>query len=179
MLVVLILYKWLLFSFTATLLTGKAGNDFYLKEKKHPFYISVTEINHNGKDKTLEISCKIFADDMEATLKQNYKTAVDLTSEKQQALANNFIKEYISRHLKLSAEDKALLLNYVGFEKESEAVYCYFEVSNISAVKNLKIENTILHDFTPQQINIMHVTVNGKRQSIKLDAGQKEARFVF
>ena len=25
----------------------------------HPFYVSVTEINHNAKQQTLEISCKI------------------------------------------------------------------------------------------------------------------------
>ena len=29
----------------------------------HPFFISVTEINHNIKDKSLEVSCKIFTDD--------------------------------------------------------------------------------------------------------------------
>ena len=43
----------------------------------------------------------------------------------------------------------------------------------------MNINNSILHDFTPQQINIMHVIVNGKRQSIKLDFPQKEAQFSF
>ena len=31
----------------------------------HPFYISVTEINQNPKEKTLEISCKLFAEDFD------------------------------------------------------------------------------------------------------------------
>ena len=42
----------------------------------HPYYISVVEINHNPTDKTLEISCKIFTNDFEATLEKNYKTKV-------------------------------------------------------------------------------------------------------
>ena len=41
----------------------------------HPIFVSVTEIEHNAKDKTLEISCKIFTDDFEKTLRLTYKGA--------------------------------------------------------------------------------------------------------
>jgi hypothetical protein len=34
----------------------------------HPFYVSVTEISQNATDKSLEVSCKFFADDFEQTL---------------------------------------------------------------------------------------------------------------
>src|SRR6267378_1432289 len=44
----------------------------------HPFHVSVVEVNHNAADKTFEISCKIFTDDLEKVLAQNYKTRVDL-----------------------------------------------------------------------------------------------------
>ena len=36
----------------------------------HPFYVSVTEINHNAADKTLEISCKMFTEDLEEILEK-------------------------------------------------------------------------------------------------------------
>ena len=36
----------------------------------HPLYISVTEINHNSKDKILEVSCKIFTNDFETVLEK-------------------------------------------------------------------------------------------------------------
>ncbi len=36
----------------------------------HPFYVSVTEISHNAKDKTLEISCKLFSSDFETVLEK-------------------------------------------------------------------------------------------------------------
>ena len=60
-----LLYKWLFLVFmTATGYTGqeKSGSPV------HPFFVSVTEINHNAGDKNLEISCKIFTDDFEAAL---------------------------------------------------------------------------------------------------------------
>ena len=67
-------YKWLLFPVLGIVLSS-AG-----LPKLHPFHVSVVEINHNATDKTLEISCKIFTDDFEKVLAQNYKTKVDLTN---------------------------------------------------------------------------------------------------
>ena len=47
----------------------KAG-DPSPKAAVHPFYVSVTEINQNAAEKSLEISCKFFADDFEQTLEK-------------------------------------------------------------------------------------------------------------
>jgi hypothetical protein len=149
------------------------------KESFHPFYVSVTEINHNAKEKTLEVSCKIFADDMEAVLKQNYKTKVDLVSPQQHEQNNKLIADYIIKHLAFVADGKPVKLSYVGFEKESESVYCYFEVDNLPALKKLDVTNSLLQDFNDTQINIMHVIVNGNRKSYKLDYPNKQASFSF
>ena len=145
----------------------------------HPFYVSVTEINHNAKEQAIEVSCKIFADDMEEVLRKNYKVAVDLTNSKQQAQNDKLITDYVSRHLSFSADGKALHLKYIGFEKESESVYCYFEMTGISSLKKLEVTNSILQDLTDKQINIMHVVVNGNRKSYKLDFPHKQANFQF
>ena len=50
---------------------------------------------------------------------------------------------------------------------------------NLPSVKSLDVLNTLLHDFKPEQINIMHVTIGGKRQSTKLDYPQSKAGFRF
>ena len=113
----------------------------------HPFYISVTEINQNPKEKTLEISCKLFAEDFETTLNKEYKTTVKLS--------------------------------YIGYEKDKESAYCYFQAEGISNCKKIDIVNSLLHDFNDGQINIVHVVVNGRRQSTKLDYPATRASFVF
>jgi hypothetical protein len=145
----------------------------------HPFYISVTEINHNATDKTLEISCKIFGDDMEEVLKKSSNTAVDLSDPKKLEANNKLIEAYVRNHLSLMADGKTVKLNYVGFEKEKESVYCYFEGQNIPSVKKLDVINSLLHDLNSDQINIMHVTVGGERKSLKLDHPKKTATFTF
>ncbi len=145
----------------------------------HPFYVSVTEINHNPKEQTLEISCKMFSEDLEDILKKNYKTPVDLTAPKQTAQNEKMIQDYIVKHLAIQANGKALKLNFIGFEKEAESIYCYFETDKITAVKKLDITDSILQDFSDKQINIIHVMMNNNRKSQKLDYPDKMASFSF
>lgn len=169
------------FLFTFLLSFSLPGNGFTAHSLPHPFYISVTEINQNATEKTMEVSCKFFADDFEETLRSAYKTKLDINSASAQEKAafDRLIPDYISKRLLLLADGKPMRLSYVGFEKEKESVYCYFEVSVAGPVNNLQATNTLLHDFKNEQINIMHVTVNGKRQSTKLDYPATQARFQF
>lgn len=146
---------------------------------RHPFYIAVTEINQNAASKSLEISCKFFADDFEQTLEKAYNTHLDISTAKDKALLDKLIPDYINKHLLLTVDGKPVRLQYVGYEKDKESAYCYFEAPSISAVKQLDVTNSLLHDFRPDQINIMHVTVNGKRQSTKLDYPARQASFRF
>ncbi len=67
------LFKWLGGTILGLLL---------LSASPHPLYISVTEINHNAKDKILEVSCKIFTNDFETVLEKIAKTKVDLSPAK-------------------------------------------------------------------------------------------------
>jgi hypothetical protein len=146
---------------------------------RHPFYVSVTEIKHVAKTRLLEISCKMFAEDMQDVLKQNYKTAVDFDNNKLQAQNNKLISDYILKRLTLNIDGKAAALKYVGFEKENESVFCYFEVDNIPPPAKVVVTNSILQDFKPEQINIIHMIVNGNRKSTKLAFPEKQASFTF
>jgi len=175
---VILLYKWLLLASTMF----SAGEPAVVKtdNARHPLYISVTEMNYNATDKNLEISCKIFTDDFEKTLANNYKTKVDLTTPADKNEANRVVKEYVKNHLLLKIDNKAVALEFVGFEKENEAVWSYFEVKNITvAPKKIDVVNSILYEAYDSQINLMHVSVSGKRQSTRLNYPDKEAGFSF
>jgi hypothetical protein len=135
----------------------------------HPFYVSVTEINHNAAEKTLEISCKIFTDDMEKTLKQNYKAKIDIIQPKDKASLIKMITEYLNNHLKINVDGKAVSFRYIGNEIDDSYAYVYLQVDNITTVKNIEIKNSLLYDYIDKQVNIMHVVVNGNRKSTKLE----------
>lgn len=168
-------FKACLFSILHIALFITSANAF----KFHPFYVSVTEMNYNAKTKSIEISCKLFAEDLENVLKQNNKTPVDLTNEKLQSQNNYFINDYLVKHLAININSKPVKFKFVGFEKEKESVYCYLEIVHVTAIKKLVVTNSILYDFKKEQINIMHVLVNGRRESSKVDNPQSQASFSF
>ena len=145
----------------------------------HPIFVSVTTIEHNASAKTLEISCKIFTDDLETTLRKKYNTKVDLLDVKFAPAMNKLVNDYIQKHLMLKADGKTVVLNFIGFEQQEEGIITYFEVKNISQLTKLEVVDTILYDEKPQQLQIIHVTVKGERKSSRLNNTDATASFVF
>jgi hypothetical protein len=150
-----------------------------VKKNSHPIFMSVTEIEHNAKEKALEISCKIYTDDFEKTLRTNYKVKIDLVDKTKTAAMDKYVFDYVQKHFKLTTDSKLQTLQYVGYEKIEDAILVYVEVKNIATVKKIDIVNNILYDYKSTQISIMHATVGGKRQSTKLTNPDTKAIFNF
>jgi len=147
--------------------------------KAHPLHVSVTEINHNAADKTLEISCKLFTDDFEKVLTKNYKTKADLVNPKGKAAMEKLVNDFVLKHLVIRADGKPAPMLYIGFEKDDDVVYSYFRVDNIGSVKKMEITNNLLHEMYTDQVNLMHIIVGGKRKSTRLDYPETKAEFNF
>jgi hypothetical protein len=145
----------------------------------HPLYISVTEINHNPKDKILEVSCKIFTNDFEAVLEKMAGAKVDLSSAKDKAASDKLIAGYVERHLRLKVDGKPVQLHFVGSENEEDGTWSYFQANDVATVKRIDATDELLYDGFNQEINIMHVTVGGQRQSTRLDCPAANASFQF
>ncbi len=166
--------KWLTIVFVFIISTS-----FVRPVNFHPFFVSVTEIQHNKKEKTIDISCKIFTDDFEKTLRQNYKTHVDLINPSDKIMMDKLITDYVRKHLQITADTKPLQLQFAGYEKDEEATWCYFQVNNVSSIKNIEVTDNLLFEYKKEQINILHVIVNGKRKSTKLDNPESKISFIF
>jgi hypothetical protein len=142
--------------------------------------MSVTEIEHNAKEKSLEITCKLFTDDFEKTLRMaNTKAKVDLYANKQDATMDKMVNNYISNHLKIAVNGKPHVIQYIGYEIIEEAANCYFEITDIPNVKTISIENDLLYEYKKEQFGIMHATVGGKTKSTKIANPSKKASFQF
>jgi hypothetical protein len=172
-----ILYKWLMV-FAVTHLFTLAGSP-----KKpagtHPLFVSVTEIENNAKDKTLEISCKIFTDDFEKTLRKTYTGTVDLLQPKDKAAMNKLVSSYVQQHLLLTVNDKKVALQFIGYEQQEEGIMSYYQVNNITVVNKIDITNTILYEYKKEQMGIIHATINGNRKSTRLNNPEEKCSFVF
>ncbi|MBC6110598.1 DUF6702 family protein [Pedobacter fastidiosus] len=139
-----------------------------LNDKKHPLHVSTTEVNFNAKDKTLEISARIFTDDFESVLVKLYKQKTDLSNPAMKQKMDELVKKYLLTHLQLKANGKPVALNYIGFEIDHEATNIYFEVEKIPAVKSVEVNDTILYDMFDDQMSIVHIVKAGNRKSTKI-----------
>jgi hypothetical protein len=145
----------------------------------HPFHMSVFEINHNEKTKAIEITCKIISEDLESILRTKNGVAVDLAAVKDQEKNEKMINTYIQANLSLKLDGNPAVMKMVGYEKEKESVYAYFEIANVPSVKKIEVKNAVLFDLSTDQANIVHVVVGGKRQSKKLNYPEQGLTFDF
>jgi hypothetical protein len=154
----------LLFFLTGFLSAAPLGN-----KVPHPFFVSVVEVEHNAKEQILEISCKIFTDDFEKTLRLNNPgTAVDLINPKDKAAMNRLIAAYIQKRLDIRPNGKALPMQLIGFEKQEEAIYSYWQIDHVPTVTKITFTNSLLYDYKKEQINIIHAIAGGVRKTTKL-----------
>ena len=111
----------------------------------HPIFMSVTEIEHNTKDKTLEISCKMFTNDLENQLKKTTKQKIDLLNATLKPKMNLIVEDYIQSHLKIALNDNpSSKMKFIGFEQNEDAIVSYFEIEGIASVNKVKVENNLL-----------------------------------
>lgn len=153
--------KYILLLLCCTFFSVKAGT-------KHPLHVSTTEVNFNAKDKTLEVSCRIFSDDFEAILAKLYKQKTDLSSPNMKTAMDELVKKYLLSHLQLKANGKAVALNYIGFEIDHEATNIYLEVEKVIALKSVEVNDAILYDMFDDQMSIVHVVKGAVRKSTKI-----------
>ncbi len=165
-----IFYKWL-FVAVITMFSGNSG--------KHPIYVSVTEIEHNAREKSLEVSCKLFTDDFEKTLRMAYRVHIDLLKPGNKALMNSLVDDYIQKHLKISIDGKTVQLKFIGYEEIEEGIYSYFEATGIERINELVVMDNLLYEYKKEQISLLHVLVNGSRKSSKLNNPDAKAIFSF
>lgn len=145
----------------------------------HPFYVSVTEIKQNTTNHSIEISCRMFYDDLEKALEKQYHVQIDIVKPKDKAQVNKLINGYVKEHLLVRADGKTLNLSFIGYEIQEDGAWSYFEIKGINAVKEVQVHDDLLFEQHPEQINMMHVIVGNQRKSTKVDNPDADANFKF
>ncbi len=137
----------------------------------HPFHISVTEILYRPNEKTIQVSVRIFLDDLELGLRaETGDNKLDIKDSPQSEL-NTHIGNYVKSRLKLKTK-KPLELGYLGFEYEDDALWCYFETEKVKKFEVIEIENKILIDAFNDQENLVHFRTEGKVKSVRLSTNE-------
>jgi hypothetical protein len=136
----------------------------FILPNTHAFHTSITEMRYNPKEKTFEISLRVFTDDLEKTLSlnnQNKKFVIE-SSDKN----DPFIEQYVHKHFMITTpKNQKAIYQYVGKEKEGDATWIYLEMPVNEPIKGSKIQNSVLMDSFDDQTNIVNIFMNNDKKS--------------
>ncbi len=134
----------------------------------HKFFVSIYQINFNQKSKRLEITSRIFVDDLNTVLfkKYNQKTHLGETAETPEDLV--LMKKYISENLSIKINGQKKSIKFLTNEIETNVLISYYNVKDISSIKTFEIQNTCLLDLNADQQNIIQTTFYKKKETLLL-----------
>ena len=137
--------------------------------KIHPYHVGSVEFVFNNKSTTFEITGKFFTDDLENAINKKYGSSLFFSNPKDHAKFNEYLKKYSEEYLKLKADNKFLKIKYLGYEEDSESVNIYLESEKVIQPKKVETAVSLLYNLFDDQLNIVHIIVNGTRKSQRLN----------
>ena len=91
---------------------------------------------------------------------------VDLSD---QQTSTPIITRYVNKKFGVVVNGKARELNILGYELDEGSIWIYIEVPKVKKINEAVYYNTMLTEVFDDQENLLHMKVNGKTKSLKLN----------
>jgi len=134
----------------------------------HKYYLSLTKIEYKENEKLLQVTMRIFIDDLEHTLNSTYDKNFELALPNESANIDTLINKYISTKFNVKINDLKKTYIYLGKEYENDVVYLYIELKNIDQINSIEIKNNMLMEMFPEQKNIIKLNINKTKKTFLL-----------
>ncbi len=146
---------------------------------RHVFYVSICSVEENTKTELLEITFRIFTDDLEKALLDEYHLNLRLGTEKEHIKTDSLLFEYIRRNFRLQLEKQPAHMRFIGKEVEIDLTWIYLEIPKKEKVKKITVLNRLLIDSFETQKNIVHLNIQGQKKSLLFRKGHSEDSIGF
>ncbi len=140
----------------------------------HSFYFSLTKVNHNQENRSLEITMKFFTDDLDRALSKEVGQKLRLGTRKEADSTDVFLEEYIRKHTSYHIDSLELHFDFIGKEVLMEQTYVYAEILNVDSVGALHVKSTLLHNAFSKQVNEIRLQAKNQIKSIQLSKNQSQ-----
>ncbi len=136
----------------------------------HKFYLSVTHVVYSEKDDALQITTRVFIDDMEKLLDERYGLKAQLGTASESKSADEYLEKYFKAKLLFEIDGKVTEYQFLGKKYDVDVMICYLEIPKIGMdkIKSIQIQNEILTDLFDEQQNVVHFKINEKKKSFVL-----------
>lgn len=145
----------------------------------HKFYVGVFQMDYVPAKKQVQLTSRLFVDDVEKTLNKKYGKRFYFSSKQELPEAEEYLKKYLAEKMEVSINGKVHPVKFLARETEDDVLICYFTIPAMSDVKSIKVSNSILMESFSEQQNIIHAKINGNRKSLLLTNDKKEGTLEF
>jgi hypothetical protein len=141
----------------------------------HKFYMGIYQINYAPEKKMLQITTRIFIDDLNHALEKKNAKKLYLGTEKESTEELSLLKKYLAEKFWLKVNGQLKPMNFLSKELDGDVLVCYLNIKDITKIKSIEVYNAVLTDWHSEQQNIVHVTVLGVKNSVLFtDSSSKE-----
>ena len=144
---------------------------------KHPYYISVADIHHNQNLARLEITLRIFVDDLEKAISLHQSLPSFYITDPDDPSTRDMIRLYLDDRFRLAVNREAASLEFLGGEVEDDTFWAYLKVDNVNRFDQLEIEYTVLLEVFEEQLNLVHVQQGNAIRTFRLTTNNPVALY--
>ena len=134
----------------------------------HKFYVSIYQINYESKKKMIQVTSRLFIDDVNDALEKKFHKKTHIGEENESTEDLNLLKKYFADKFSIKVNGVSKPLTYLGKELEANILICYFNIKDVSKVTSLEVTNDCLMELNSEQQNIIQSTFNGEKHSLLL-----------
>ena len=133
----------------------------------HPFHSSIFSLKFNDNSRSIEITIRVLANDLEKTINQINNSNIIIDNDDNIEDVDSLIFDYINKTLFLSVNQKEYDYGWIGKEFETDIVWLYLEILDIDKkIKKINLENRFLLSSFKDQLNIMNFYVHDKQKTV-------------
>lgn len=162
--------KWIL-----GLLTVFVVSSSFKSDEKHDFYVSITELNL--VQDTVQISMRIFTDDLADALKQENDKPFAISKASDYERNQGAIVRMLDRDFNVGSATKKSPIQWLGHEYEGEVTWVYGETILPEAINLLFVKNKLLIDLHEKQQNMIHLKRGDEYETELCSERKTEVRF--
>jgi len=145
----------------------------------HKFYVAIYQIHFAPEKKMLQITSRIFIDDLNEVLSKKYHKKTQLGEKTESPEDVALMQKYLAEKFSIKINGKPKTPNYLSREFENNVIICYFNIKEITEVRSLEIKNEVLTDLFPDQQNIIQASVLGEKQGLLLSESTQSGTLNF
>lgn len=143
---------------------------FTISSFSHPFYASINSLKYNDKTHALEVTLKLFTDDLNQAASDYSSLKLELNTEKEHTNTKKVLERYFDATFQIKTNPSYAQKNFLGYQFEDDVTYVFIEFMGISDLKLLEIECDFLTEVFENQVNIFKVDCNQNTETFYTNA---------